>query len=78
MQKIGFTSYNFLRTFQTGERKTEEMRNERNAEFAPPNVYAETGGGGRYQKNKRKKEGDDDGDDAVAKGLRNLKNLFTF
>lgn len=63
------------------ERKTEEMRNERNAEFAPPEVYAETGGGGgggRYQKNKRKKEGDDDGDDAVAKGLRNLKNLFTF
>jgi len=60
------------------ESKTEELRNERNDEFAPPQFYhGEKGNGANLKSHKRKKTPDDgDDDDPVAKGLRNLKNLF--
>jgi len=61
------------------ESKTEEMRNERNEEFAPPQSYHGDKGGNSNFKNKRKKPSPDyevDDDDPVAKGLKNLKNLF--
>jgi len=61
------------------EAKTEEMRNERNEEFAPPQLYH---GGGRkgapmHTKNfkKRKVEEEEEEDTPLARGLRNLKNL---
>ena len=61
------------------ESKTEEMRNERNEEFAPPQFYHGDKSGNSNFKNKRKKPSQDfevDDDDPVAKGLKNLKNLF--
>jgi len=63
------------------EAKTEEMRNERNEEFAPPKLYHETPGGRKGApsniKNfkKRKMEEESLPDDPLARGLRNLKNL---
>merc|ERR1712042_164001 len=61
------------------ESKTEEMCNERNDEFAPPQFYHGDKSGNSNFKNKRKKPSQDhevDDDDPVAKGLKNLKNLF--
>jgi len=59
------------------ESKTEEMRNERNDEFAPPQFYDNQRGANNYKSNKRKKEVEEEEDeDPVAKGLRNLKNLL--
>merc|ERR1719228_1726069 len=61
------------------EAKTEEMRNERNDEFAPPKLYHETPGGRKGApsniKNfkKRKMEEESLPDDPLARGLRNLK-----
>lgn len=63
----------------TWEAKTEEMRNERNDEFAPPSLYNQEGGrkGPSNNKNfkKRKMEEESLPDDPIARGLRNLKNL---
>merc|ERR1739838_1012856 len=58
------------------ESKTEEMRNERNDEFAPPQMYEKKRGANNYNNNKRKKEVEEEDEDPVAKGLRNLKNLL--
>jgi len=58
------------------ESKTEEMRNERNDEFAPPQMYEKQRGANNYNSNKRKKEVEEEDEDPVAKGLRNLKNLL--
>lgn len=68
------------------ESKTEEMRNQRNDEFAPPQFYQGNSGERKGQpgtaKNfkKRKTNEDDltDDDDPLARGLRNLKNLVNF
>jgi len=59
------------------ESKTDELRNERNDEFAPPQVYhGDKGPSSNFKNNKRKKTQEEDDQDPVAKGLRNLKNLF--
>jgi len=72
------------------EAKTEEMRNERNEEFAPPQLYHEGKGKGgpkgshssnakNFKKRKIQEEEEDDlSDDPLARGLRNLKNLVNF
>ena len=64
------------------ESKTEEMRNERNDEFAPPQFYNGNSGERKGQpgtaKNLKKRKANDEDDltdDPLAKGLRNLKNL---
>lgn len=59
------------------EQKTEEMRSERNEEFAPPQFYGgDKSATANYKNKKRKKTEEEEDEDPVAKGLRNLKNLF--
>jgi len=60
------------------EQRTEEMRNERNPDFAPPTTYSKQ----KHAGNKRKKpdipKEEEEEEDPLLKQLRSLKNLVSF
>jgi len=62
------------------ESKTEEMRDSREPDFAPPNLYGANIRNNKQNNFKRRKKAEDEEEeeDPLSKGLRNIKNLYQF